>query len=97
MIWNFIPSKDTIANDDDAHNAVMCARSSQSCDQSTFFSVFYGRDTLTDVKDNNPDDNLTCDDGKYGELKYEKNYYILTHAIQVLVRNVALKQKAKIN
>ena len=48
---NLIPSKDTLANDDDAHNAVMCARSSQS-------SVYYERDALAEVKDNNPDDTL---------------------------------------
>ena len=34
---NLIPSKDTLANDGDAHNAVMCAWSSQSCVWRSFF------------------------------------------------------------
>ena len=95
---NLNPSKDTLANGDETHNAVMCEfTSSQSCARSSFFSVFYGRDSIAEVKDNNPDDNLACDDDKYGEVKYEKNQYILTHAINVLVRNVTLKQKPKVN
>ena len=73
MIWkNLLPSKDILANDYDTLD-VVCARSSQSCEGSSFFSVFYGRDALAEVKDNNPDDNLACDDDKYGEVKYEKN------------------------
>ena len=34
---NLSPSNDTLANDNDAHNAVMCSRSSQTCAQSSFF------------------------------------------------------------
>ena len=48
---NLIPSKDTLANDDDTHNAVMCARRS-------FFCVLYERNALAEVKDNNPDATL---------------------------------------
>ena len=68
---------------------------SQSCDRSSFFSVFYGRAALAE-KDNNPNDNLACDD-KYGEVKYEKNSYILTRVMQVPVRNMTLRQKPKVN
>ena len=55
---NLIPSKDTLANDGDAHNAVMCAWSSQSCARRSFFRVFYERNALAEVKDNNPDATL---------------------------------------
>ena len=37
------------------------------------------------------------DDGKYGEVKYEKNQYILTRVMQVPVRNMTLRQKPKVN
>ena len=43
-----ITSNVTLANEDGAHKAVMC-------DQSFFFSVFYGRDALAEVEDNKPD------------------------------------------
>ena len=55
---NLIPSKDTLVNDGDAHNAVMCAWSSQSCARRSFFRVFYERNALAEVKDNNPDATL---------------------------------------
>ena len=42
---DLIPPHDTLANDDGAQKSVMCARSS-------FFSVFYGRDPVAEVKDN---------------------------------------------
>ena len=34
---NLIPSKDTLVIDGEAHNAVMCAWSSQSCARRSFF------------------------------------------------------------
>ena len=43
-----IPPNNTLANDDGAHKAFTCSRSS-------FFSVFYGRDALAEVEDNKPD------------------------------------------
>ena len=55
---NLIPSNDTLANDDDAHNAVMCAWSSQSCARRSLFRFFYERNALAEVKDNNPDATL---------------------------------------
>ena len=69
---NFIPSKDTLANDNNAHNAVMCAWSSQSCAWRSFFRVFYERNALAEVKDNNPDATLA-----------NMGRCILTHAMQV--------------
>ena len=55
---NLIPSKDTLVNDGDAHNAVMCAWSSQSCAWRSLCRSFYERNALAEVKDNNPDDTL---------------------------------------
>ena len=62
---DLIPPNNTLANDDGAHKAFTCSRSS-------FFSVFYGRDPVAEVKDNNLDVTLACDDGEYGEVKCEK-------------------------
>ena len=71
MIWKILILPKILLQMATKLTMLLCvsSQSSQSCARSSFFSVFYVIDALAEVKDNNPDDTLECDDGEYWEEK----------------------------